>query len=1013
MTLVSPATEALPGGVAAVLADAAFLGERLAGDWVAPAPGADGPAGGWRVARLGAPPPGRTAAQLAAAAGPVALRRVPDADWAHLLVAHLTGDTVPGGDWPVPYGWLLGPLAARAWAPLAGALDARLVTDTLAAHVRRSAWWLGPALHRGFAAYRDARTHRLDTALAARSAAPPAVQHAAYVAAAGPTGLAVWRRQPVVARLAAQLAVDEVALLRRVLAALAADGGAVAGLLGVDRLAPLALLRTGLGDRHEGGASVCRLRFADGREVIFRPRRHDGLAVLRAALAGLPGPVPPVPAAVDRGGHSWVAAVAAEPVADPRRYHAAAGALLGALHALGATDIHRDNIVRTAAGPVVVDAETVAHPVTAFETAATDALADRPLPAGALVDSALRVGLLPAWDFAADGALLDAGHLLPDLPGAGRIAVPELTHPGTDAETLRYAPAPVVARHDLPAPGYDPAPHADAVAAGYAAAVGRVAPPPAAPGRRVRLLLRYTTRYVDTLLRALGRADLRDGVDLDLALAALPPGGADITPALREAELADLRRLDVPYFEWEPAGGAVRHRGRRIGTLAPPPRPPVDPAAGVALVRGALRARDAAPGLATDPAAAPAGRADALAGALLADLVDRAVPVGAGSTWCGAAYRHGRFTRMPVGWSLYDGQAGIALALAAGSTVDPALRAAAGRAAGPLLDRVAADPAGLCAALGPGYLHGAAGVLWALRHLPPLLPGPAGARAAAAADLLADALAAAVRHRPAGTPVGDLADGVPGALLVLAGEPARRPAAASPVRAALAAGAAAVRAAAEAPGAPADGYGPDGTADRGGAHRRDGLAHGRAGTALGLWRAAAALGDAAAAPLAAAAHRLIAADRSAGWTWCTGGVGAALAAAAIGVGTLPGSALPAATDPDPGAGAARIGAAHISAARIGAARIGAGGDAGGAAPGADSPHHLCCGVVGHALAADPSAAAAVLDRLAADGAPRYLRPLPPGLHQPGLFQGAAGLALGVLLLTRPGLPDPLRATDPA
>jgi hypothetical protein len=123
--------------------------------------------------------------------------------------------------------------------------------------------------------------------------------------------------------------------------------------------------------------------------------------------------------------------------------------------------------------------------------------------------------------------------------------------------------------------------------------------------------------------------------------------------------------------------------------------------------------------------------------------------------------------------------------------------------------------------------------------------------------------------------------------------------------------------------------------------------------------------------LATAARRLLAADRADGWTWCRGRSGVRLTAAALGVDTE----ITEAPTPPPAA-----------------------------------PHHLCCGLVGHALAGTghPAVVADLLDRLAADRTPRYLKPLPEGLHQPGLFQGAAGLALGLLALTRPGLPDPLR-----
>ena len=240
--------------------------------------------------------------------------------------------------------------------------------------------------------------------------------------------------------------------------------------------------------------------------------------------------------------------------------------------------------------------------------------------------------------------------------------------------------------------------------------------------------------------------------------------------------------------------------------------------------------------------------------------------------------------------------------------------------------------------------------------LPDLLDGWAGGTAEVARDAAGALGGALTEHllRDAGAG-GDLADGCAGALAVLAAVPEAR-AAVRRVAAGLAA-------------ATVTG---------------DGLAHGRAGVALALWRAAGALGDA--GPLRAAALRLLNTDRATGWTWCRGRAGVHLAAASIG----------------PAFAAASVGAAAGSAV------------AAVPAPPPGAPHHLCCGLIGHASTAAAAerlpAVERLLDRLAADRTPRYLLPLPAGLHQPGLFQGAAGLALGLLALTRPGLPDPLRIT---
>lgn len=972
-----------------LLAGASFLTERLASEWVAPAATVT-EAGRLRLRRwrerLGGDD--ALAARLAAlgtdertalrALSGARLLSVPDDSWARLLVAH-DGAAPPERcpQWPdVPYAALLGPIAARAWALLGETysgddfLAPEVVPATLAEQVRRASWWLGPALHRSFAEFRGRHLSRLDVALLGLSPAPDDT----FARRFADDGRTLWRRRPILARLAAQLAADQAAFVARVLRHLRSDTDRLAPLLGGQSPGRLVRLETGLGDRHEGGRSVCRLTFDGGVRLIYRPRRHDGLDLLRRVLEQVDAP--PLPEQLAVADHAWVSHVdSRSDVDDLAAYHRAAGGLIAALHALRSTDVHRDNIVVTPHGPVVVDAETVAHPVTAFETVLADELRDRPFPAPDVARSVLRTGLLPAWDFTADGKVLDGAHLLPALPSATRITVPMLDAAGTDGEELVLRPASPGPRTDLPAPGYAPAQWAETVAGSFARAGERIREPGPLDGVRLRLLHRYTRRYVDLLLHALRSPGLDHGVDLDVELDALRAGtpgraGQAGLAGIVDAELADLRRLDVPYFEHEPHTGRVLHRGREVGRL----ERTAETVAGVstvlardgqqALIRSALRAHDCRPEL-------TGGSAADLAGALLHDLTGRAIPLsGNGHTWLGFEYRRERFIRLPVGWSLYDGQAGIALALAAGAAAlrDDALADAALRALRPVSRRVLADPASLCRDLGPGYLHGAAGVVWGLRHSAALLDDP---EVAAAARTLERTLAVGLVHR-ADPAEPDLASGLAGALAVLA-DPAE-----GPVRAPAALRLGALRRAATTVLSTTDL--PTTDLPGGGADLPAGVAHGHAGIALGLLRAAAALAPADPALSSAATDR----------------AGAALARA-LGAGPTGNDWCAGRTGIDAVARVRRDGGPVVD-------RVAAG-----------APHHLCCGLVGSAVTAVAGAATRdrrrvlgeVLARLADERTPRYLAPLPVGLHQPGLLQGAAGLALGLLLLDGAVLPDPL------
>jgi lantibiotic modifying enzyme len=978
-----------------VLARASYLGERLDGGWVRPAR-AITDAGRrrfdrWRN-RLGDIEPadafpGVDEERLLLAFSGAEIVRAPEGEpWADLLVEHVREPLPPRQSDAAdghPHRQLFDPIVGRAWSAVrrGGRLPAHALAGCEGRTLSGIAGWLGPAVHQSFDAFRQSRRHPLDVVLAAARDPIPDGLHRDFIDSCGPGGVELWRRRPVLARLAAQYACDDAAFVSDVLDVLDADRGELVGLLGHDPGA-LVELEHGLGDRHDGGRTVCRLRFADGTQLIHRPRPHDGLDVLNRVVAGLPDvPVPPLPRQLSLGTHCWVEFLAAEEVVDLERYHVAAGALLAVLRAVGASDVHRENLIRTAHGPAVIDAEVVAHPIGPRESSFADGIADRVLPGPDVLDSVLRTGLLPAWDCTESGTVVDFGHLSPRMtvePGVGSYRI--LEHAGTDAERL-VAPAPTPAgRPDLPAPDYQPQRWADAVVEGYRQAAGQLvgrADRPVADltGVRVRFITRPTRSYAEVLLRAMQRPGLSDGVDLDIEFEVVrATGTADA--GIVAAEQQDLRRLDIPFFDFEPVTGEFRHGGRRLdgrgvtgAEAALPTLDRTDVDRQVDVVRASMSALDGGPILSGDSCSG-------LAHTVLTDLLDRRVRARGGATsWFGSQAQAGsvRFLRAPVGWSLYDGQPGIALALAAGAVAlgSDELDEAARLAMAPVVDRVVDDPDSLVDQVGVGYLSGAAGIVWAVRRSAGLLDD-AGAHDAA--DLLESRLIGRLLSQKSyGTDELDLTVGIVGSLVVLAGETRvdhrRGPVVRHLTRAVL-------------DRTPAD------------ADLAAGMAHGWAGVAYALDRAAPLLaGDpelADAAATRASDARKLADERAEGLRWCAGRTGAALV----------------------------LGRAAVDT-RLLADDVVDG-----------TPHHLCCGLIGAAVSTLASTAAALPDRVAApsiaehradlarsvlerlrhEAVPRYVRALPAGLHQPGLLQGAAGVALGLLLLDGHDVPNPLTAS---
>ncbi|MEM9557811.1 MAG: type 2 lanthipeptide synthetase LanM family protein [Acidobacteriota bacterium] len=124
----------------------------------------------------------------------------------------------------------------------------------------------------------------------------------------------------------------------------------------------------GLSDGHHGGRSVRRLRFTGGGRLVYKPRDVGADAVferLVATLRSLGCDLPPAPRVLERAGYGWVETIVAAPLDDRAaavRYVRRAGALVALAYALRARDLHAENVVATAEGPVVVDGEMFFQP---------------------------------------------------------------------------------------------------------------------------------------------------------------------------------------------------------------------------------------------------------------------------------------------------------------------------------------------------------------------------------------------------------------------------------------------------------------------------------------------------------------------------------------------------------------------------------------------------------------------------------------------------------------------------
>ncbi len=503
--------------------------------------------------------------------------------WAEVVTAAVDASSAPfAAAWP--------PVLAAALDELApgpglvpGRLDPALLAKMMGELLAELARLGAPVLAEAFAAHLSAADALPDSSVSH--------QHHAFVtrlAAGGWTD--VFSSHPVLARLVGVIsrgwALDTRAFLDR----FQNDQDALRATFFPGDSAPLAIVdvKSGLSDRHGGAAVVRVVEFAGGRRVVHKRRplalEADFHALLRTlAEAGL-GCAPPSLPVLDRGDHGWVGFAQAGPVADEAALTAwfeKAGSLLCLVHLLGGNDGHMENVVATAAGPVLIDVETLLQPSLSKADQATGTFA---LAARQVQDSVLQTGLLPLWQRGKNGALHDIGG----LTGAGGYESPVLRQTwedvGTDgvratwrrglARGLDNLPVCAGVRHSAEA-------HLPALQRGFAATWEFLrARPDLLPQALeswaeapLRVLLRPTTHYAAMLARSVAPDALRDGMERSVALEALRrpflrnhESAPALWPAVDE-ETAALEAGDIPIFFVRAAG---RDLLRADGTCVAP-----------------------------------------------------------------------------------------------------------------------------------------------------------------------------------------------------------------------------------------------------------------------------------------------------------------------------------------------------------------------------------------------------------------------------------------------------------
>ncbi|MBD8063586.1 type 2 lanthipeptide synthetase LanM family protein [Oceanitalea stevensii] len=211
---------------------------------------------------------------------------------------------------------------------------------------------------------------------------------------------ALAHRYPTAVVRAHALVVRRARSVREVLDHLVADLPDLrATLPGLDGDVRVHSLHLGAGDTHDGGRTVGLLDLGRHGHLVHKPRSLAADRALHGLARGLNaalGTSLRVPRTLTRDHHGWAEYVdgTGAPTSDGRHPYRL-GELAAVLYLLRSTDMHYENVVTDAAGrPVVVDAETVLSAVPVREPSYADGAGSRHARA-LLEDSVIGIGLLP------------------------------------------------------------------------------------------------------------------------------------------------------------------------------------------------------------------------------------------------------------------------------------------------------------------------------------------------------------------------------------------------------------------------------------------------------------------------------------------------------------------------------------------------------------------------------------------------------------------------------------------
>ena len=475
----------------------------------------------------------------------------------------------------VPFEHLLAPVTTMAWdkAQRVSRWVAPKLTSAARRHLqahllRRISDVVSLALYPSFLAHKAFTTHGFSAPLPDEptAAGVPGDQRQAYrqfVISQGQDGLAAFFvRHPAAARLTAEVVMHWVEFVREFLERLESDWPALERAFGQGQpLGMIEALKTGVSDAHHRGRSVIVLSFSNGAAAVYKPRSLavDQMFFELTLDLNRSGRVPDLQPllVLDRSSYGWMEFAPRLPCRSRqavKRFYRRCGALTCLVHYLGGIDCHRENLVASGEHPILVDLETLAHPVRTEERD----LARAGTP-WSLDGSVMRTGLLPLWHPKPSGSgMMDNSAF--GAPLVQSALLPTLRWRRLNTDRMECCRAVWSNRRDAHRPRYrgrvqSVEKHESEVCAGYQRMAAQLEGPAKSHYAQLRQRIVQTVRrcihrptliYAYLIQRSLSPDCLVEGVDRSIELHALPILDGESQVWLKE--IVSLEHQDVPYF---------------------------------------------------------------------------------------------------------------------------------------------------------------------------------------------------------------------------------------------------------------------------------------------------------------------------------------------------------------------------------------------------------------------------------------------------------------------------------